>query len=41
LGGTICGDWIYGCTLFLLDEKPPLLMAPGRPDRYALQRFGF
>lgn len=30
---TICGDWTYGCTLFLL--------APGRPDRFAFQSFGF
>jgi hypothetical protein len=40
--GPICGDWNYGCTLFLLREgKPELLLAPGRPDRFGFQSFGF
>ncbi len=40
--GPICGDWTYGCTLFLLNEgEPELLFSPGRPDRYELQSFGF
>jgi len=39
--GPICGDWTYGCTLFELRKEPVLLLAPGRPDRYAFQRFGF
>lgn len=40
--GPICGDWTYGCTVFVLAEKGPWLeLSPGRPDRMAVQRFGF
>ncbi|MHC5064232.1 MAG: C45 family autoproteolytic acyltransferase/hydrolase [Planctomycetota bacterium] len=39
--GPICGDWTYGCTVFVLEEKPTLYLAPGRPDRYGLQKFVF
>lgn len=39
--GPICGDWTYGCTLFVLTDEPELHLAAGRPDRYAFQRFGF
>jgi hypothetical protein len=40
--GPICGDWTYGCTLFLLEAgAPELQLAPGRPDRFAPQTFGF
>lgn len=40
--GPICGDWTYGCTLFLLHEGAPRLqLSPGRPDRVAAQTFGF
>jgi hypothetical protein len=40
--GPICGDWNYGCTVFLLEEgSPELQLAPGRPDRYGFQSFGF
>ena len=39
--GSICGDWNYCCTIFVLKDKPVLLMAPGRPDRIAFQRFTF
>ena len=39
---TICGDWNYGCTIFLLREgEPELRLAPGRPDRFEFQSFGF
>lgn len=38
----ICGDWTYGCTLFLLRKgAPELRLAPGRPDRFAFQSFTF
>jgi hypothetical protein len=39
--GPICGDWTYGCTIFVLKKKPELLLAPGRPDRFGFQRFSF
>lgn len=40
--GPICGNWTYGCTLFVLNAKrPELHLAPGRPDRIAFQRFEF
>ncbi len=39
--GPICGDWTYGCTIFVLTDKPTLRMSPGRPDRVAFQDFGF
>jgi len=40
--GPICGDWNYGCTIFLLREgRPELQLAPGRPDRFGFQSFGF
>ena len=40
--GPICGDWTYGCTLFLLREgAPELQLSPGRPDRVAVQTFAF
>ncbi len=39
--GPICGDWNYGCTLFMLRDEPQLLLAPGRPDQVAFQSFGF
>lgn len=40
--GPICGDWTYGCTVFLLHEGAPVLeLSPGRPDRVAVQSFGF
>jgi isopenicillin-N N-acyltransferase-like protein len=40
--GPICGDWTYGCTVFVLEEEQPYLeLSPGRPDRVAAQRFEF
>lgn len=40
--GPICGDWTYGCTLFLLKEgAPQLQLSPGRPDQFQTQSFGF
>lgn len=39
--GSICGDWTYACTIFVLGERPELHIAPGRPDRYRMQTFGF
>ena len=40
--GPICGDWTYSCTVFVLNDGAPILeLTPGRPDRFALQRFGF
>ncbi len=39
--GPICGDWNYGCTLFVLTGEPQLLLAPGRPDQVEFQTFGF
>ncbi len=38
----ICGDWTYGCTVFLLRAgAPELQLAPGRPDQFEPQSFGF
>lgn len=38
--GPICGDWTYGCTLFLLaPDDPRMELSPGRPDRVAFQVF--
>ena len=39
--GPICGDWTYGCTIFVLDKVPELRISPGRPDRYAFQTLRF